>query len=89
LQYLTSPERVGAQRQREAVDKVTRHQFDRDGKQVGNPISVNFPNSVVRLNNGNILVGSLNNRSVTEFDRNGRAVWTHQSDGMVFNARRR
>lgn len=64
-------------------------QFDRDGKQVGNPISVNFPNSVVRLNNGNILVGSLNNRSVTEFDRNGRAIWTHQSDGMVFNARRR
>jgi integrase len=26
--------RVGAQRQRDAVDKVTRHQFDRDGKHI-------------------------------------------------------
>jgi len=64
-------------------------EFDKDGKQVGNAVSVNFPNSVVRLSNGNLLVGSLNNRAVTEFDRNGRVVWSHQSDGMVFNARRR
>lgn len=64
-------------------------EFDKDGKQVGNAVSVNFPNSVVRLTNGNLLVGSLNNRAVTEFDRAGRVVWSHQSDGMVFNARRR
>jgi hypothetical protein len=34
LRYLTSPERVGEQRRRAAVDKVTAAQFDRHGNRV-------------------------------------------------------
>ena len=51
--------------------------------------NVNWPNSVVRLPNGNTLVASQNTRTITEFDRNRNVVTTHVCDGMVFIARRR
>ena len=45
-------------------------EYDHDGKQVGNPIiNQQWPNSVVRLPNGNLLLTSQNLRQVNEFDR--------------------
>ena len=48
-----------------------------------------WPNSVVRLPNGNTLVASQNTRQVVEFNANGAVQDTYQTDGMVFVARRR
>jgi hypothetical protein len=64
-------------------------EYTREGKQTGNPIVVQWPNSALRLPNGHTLVASQNSRKITEFDRNGREVWGFGTEGTVFNARRR
>jgi len=64
-------------------------EFDRNGKMVGTPLQINQPSSAVRLPNGNTLVGCLNNQMVVEFDRTGKQIWTHRTNGTVFNVRRR
>jgi len=51
--------------------------------------NVQWPNSALRLPNGNTLVASQNTRKVMEFNRGGTVVWQYDSDGMVFNAKRR
>ena len=51
--------------------------------------NVQWPNSALRLPNGNTLVASQNTRKVMEFNRGGTVVWQCDSDGMVFNAKRR
>ncbi|MCS7047579.1 MAG: hypothetical protein NZO58_14575 [Gemmataceae bacterium] len=63
-------------------------EYNADGKQISQ-FNVQWPNSVMRLPNGNTLVASQNTRKVIEFDRAGAIVWEYNSDGMVFNARRR
>ncbi len=63
-------------------------EYNRDGGQVGNPIVIAQPNSVVRLPNGNNLVTSYNQRQVYEFN-GAQQVWNFQTDGIVFVARRR
>lgn len=54
-----------------------------------NQFNVQWPNSALRLPNGNTLVASQNTRKVMEFNRGGTVVWQYDSDGMVFNAKRR
>lgn len=65
-------------------------EYDAEGKQRAT-FQVQWPNSVQRLPNGNTLVASQNTRRVIEFDRNGREVpgSAFNTDGMVFNARKR
>ena len=63
-------------------------EYNQDGGQLGNPINVALPNSVVRLPNGNNLVTSYGQRQVYEF-RGNEQVWNYQADGPVFVARRR
>ena len=63
-------------------------EYNQDGAQVGNPIQLNWPNSVSRLPNGNNLVTSYQQRQVYEF-RGNEQVWNYQADGFVFVARRR
>ena len=63
-------------------------EYNGDGKQVAQ-FNVQWPNSAVRLSNGNTLVASQNTKKVMEFTRDGRVAWQYESDGMVFNARRR
>jgi hypothetical protein len=63
-------------------------EYDQDGAQVGNPINLQWPNSVARLPNGNTLVTSYQQRQVFEFNGN-QQVWNYQTDGPVFVARRR
>jgi hypothetical protein len=63
-------------------------EYNGDGKQVAQ-FNVQWPNSALRLPNGNTLVASQNTRKVMEFDRGGRLVWQYDSDGMIFNAKRR
>ncbi len=63
-------------------------EYNKDGAQVA-AFNMNWPNSVVRLPNGNTLIGSQNTRQIVEFDTNRNQVATHQTDGMVFVARRR
>jgi HEAT repeat protein len=63
-------------------------EYDPWGKQVSQ-ISVQWPNSAVRLPNGNTLVASQNSRRVTEFNRSGQELWAYPCEGQVFNAHRR
>lgn len=63
-------------------------EYGPDGTQK-NAFKVQWPNSVMRLPNGNTLVASQNTRRVAEFDRSGQEVWAHVLDGMPFNAKRR
>ena len=63
-------------------------EYDGEGKIV-TQINVQWPNSVMRLPNGHTLVGSQNTRRVIEFDARGQEVWSHNTDGMVFNTRKR
>src|SRR5207248_2112187 len=63
-------------------------EYDGEGKTVKS-FNVQFPLGATRLPNGNTLVNSQNPGRVIEFDRDGREIWTHQCDGVVFNARRR
>jgi hypothetical protein len=63
-------------------------EYDAEGK-IRKQFQVQWPNSVMRLPNGNTLVGSQNTRMVIEFDRTGQQVSSYNTDGMVFNARRR
>jgi hypothetical protein len=63
-------------------------EFDANGKEVAR-FPIQFPNSAQRLPNGHTLVASQQARRIVEFDRNGQEVWSHMTDGMVFNARRR
>lgn len=63
-------------------------EYDTNGNQV-NVLNTPWPSSAVRLPNGNTLVASQNARRVSEFNRAGQVVWTHDVDGQVFNARRR
>jgi len=63
-------------------------EFDRNGRQVGQ-FNVNNPSSACRLPNGNTLVASQSSRQIIEFDRDGRQRWSHNADGMVFNAKAR
>ncbi len=64
-------------------------EYNTTGQLVGPALSVQWPNSAVRLPNGHTLVASQNAHRVTEFDRNGHEYWTYQCDGAVFNAHRR
>jgi len=64
-------------------------EYNGEGKLLPLQINVQWPNSAIRLPNGNTLVASQNTRKIMEFDRAGRNVWQYDSDGMVFNARRR
>ena len=64
------------------------HEYNKDGAQIGNAINIAWPNSVVRLPNGNNLVTSYNQRQVYEFN-GAQQVWNFQTDGIVFVARRR
>ncbi len=62
-------------------------EYNQDGGQVAS-LQHNWPNSVQRLPNGNNLITSYNQRQV--FEHNGKEqVWTFQTDGIVFVARRR
>lgn len=63
-------------------------EYNGEGKQIAQ-FNVQWPNSALRLPNGNTLVASQNTRKVMEFNRGGTLVWQYDSDGMVFNARRR
>ncbi|MCI0640079.1 MAG: PQQ-binding-like beta-propeller repeat protein [Gemmataceae bacterium] len=63
-------------------------EYDNDGKEVFS-FNVQWPNSVMRLPNGNTLVASQNSRTIAEFDAQGKSRWTHQLEGMPFNAKRR
>lgn len=63
-------------------------EYDMNGNQVGQLITP-WPSSAMRLPNGNTLVASQNTRRVSEFNRAGQVVWSHDVDGQVFNARRR
>jgi HEAT repeat protein len=63
-------------------------EYNSEGKQIAQ-FNVQWPNSATRLPNGNTLVASQNTRKVIEFNRGGQVVWQFDSDGMVFNARRR
>jgi hypothetical protein len=63
-------------------------EYDADGKAVKD-FRVQWANSVQRLPNGNTLVGSQNTRRVMEFNTRGEEIWSYNSDGMVFNARKR
>ncbi len=69
-------------------------EYDTNGTQVSQ-ISTAFPSSAMRLPNGNTLVASNslvagnNTRRVSEYNRAGQVVWSHDVDGQVFNARRR
>lgn len=63
-------------------------EYNGEGKQIAQ-FNVQWPNSAVRLPNGNTLVASQNTRKVMEFTRDGRITWQYDSDGMVFNAKRR
>lgn len=64
-------------------------EYDKNGGQVGNAITLNWVNSVTRLPNGNNLVTSYTQRMVKEFNPQAQQVWEHQTDGIVFVARRR
>jgi hypothetical protein len=64
------------------------HEYNKDGGLVGNPIQLQWANSVVRLPNGNKLVTSYNQRQVYEYNGN-QQVWNYQTEGIVFVARRR
>ena len=64
-------------------------EYNGEGNLLPLQINVQWPNSAIRLPNGNTLVASQNTRKIMEFDRAGRNVWEFNSDGMVFNARRR
>ena len=63
-------------------------EYTQDGAQVGNPIQILNPNSVVRLPNGHSLVTCYAQRKIYEYNGN-QQVWDHQTDGVVFVARRR
>jgi hypothetical protein len=64
-------------------------EYDRDGNQVGKAFSVlQTPNSVVRLPNGNTLVGSTA-AQVAEYDRAGQQIWVYHAGGQLFNVYRR
>lgn len=63
-------------------------EYNGEGKQIAQ-FNVQWPNSCLRLPNGNTLVASQNTRKVMEFTRDGRIAWEYSSDGMVFNAKRR
>ncbi|MCI0380868.1 MAG: HEAT repeat domain-containing protein [Gemmataceae bacterium] len=63
-------------------------EYDNDGKEVTS-FGVQWPNSVMRLPNGNTLVASQNSRTIAEYDPQGKVRWTHQLEGMPFNAKRR
>ena len=64
-------------------------EYNENGGQVSTQQFNNqLPSSVVRLPNGNNLVGSYSPGRVTEFKGN-QAVWEHQVDGLVFVTRRR
>jgi hypothetical protein len=58
------------------------------GNQVGNPLTINYPSSVVRLPSGNNLVASYQTRKIVEFNGN-QQVWDYSTDGLLFVARRR
>ena len=64
-------------------------EYNDKGQQVGNPIQINWPNSVARLPSGNTLVTSYQQRQVFEYNANNQQVWAYQTDGNVFVARRR
>jgi outer membrane protein assembly factor BamB len=64
-------------------------EYDQDGKQVGNPLTPQWPSSAVRLPNGNTLITSQNLRQVSEYAPNGTQVWSYTTNGNVFVARRR
>jgi outer membrane protein assembly factor BamB len=63
-------------------------EYDNDGKEV-TAFNVQWPNSVMRLPNGDTLVASQNSRTVAIYGPNGQARWSHQLEGMPFNAKRR
>ena len=63
-------------------------EYTQDGAQVGNPIQIVQPNSVVRLPNGHNLVTCYQQRKIYEYNGN-QQVWEFQTDGLVFVARRR
>ena len=63
-------------------------EFNPKDAQVGNPVNVNWPNSIQRLPNGNNLITSYNQRQVFEYN-GAQQVWNYQTDGIVFVARRR
>jgi hypothetical protein len=63
-------------------------EYNGEGKQVAQ-FNVQWPNSAMRLSDGNTLVASQNTKKVMEFNRGGTIVWQYDSDGMVFNAKRR
>ena len=64
-------------------------EYDADGKQRKQFGGVSWPNSVMRLPNGNTLVSSQNARTIVEFDRTGTEVMRITTNNTVFNARRR
>jgi len=63
-------------------------EYDADGK-AGWSVEVKSPTSAMRLPNGNFLVVSLTLRRVSEINRQGQEVWSYQSDGNPWRARRR
>jgi hypothetical protein len=63
-------------------------EYNQDGAQVGDPLNIALPNSVVRLPNGHNLITSYQQRKIYEFNGN-QQVWDYQTDGLVFVARRR
>jgi hypothetical protein len=63
-------------------------EYTQDGAQVGNPIQIQNPNSVVRLPNGHNLVTCYPQKRIIEFNGN-QQVWDFPTEGVVFVARRR
>ncbi|MBM4069830.1 MAG: hypothetical protein FJ271_12885 [Planctomycetes bacterium] len=63
-------------------------EYDAEGKPRWQ-VSAQRPTSAVRLPNGNTLVVNMLGQQVVEFNRDGREVWKHQTDGRPWRARRR
>jgi hypothetical protein len=63
-------------------------EFDAYGQKVWEHETAN-PNSVVRLPNGNTLIGSMVNQRAVEVDRGGKEVWEYKAEGRLMRVRRR
>ncbi|MBY0528543.1 MAG: PQQ-binding-like beta-propeller repeat protein [Gemmataceae bacterium] len=63
-------------------------EFDGTGKSVAE-VTVQRPNTAMKLPNGNLLISSMSDSRVMEVDRTGKTIWEEKLDGRPFRVRRR